>query len=73
MATYAAKQNVLSSLTQSELRSEFLYPDLHGSLPSTGITESPVIEKKLIGFSLGIGLFLLAILAIINHVLPPGL
>ena len=28
------------------------------------------IEKKLIGFSLGIGLFLLAVLAVVNHFFP---
>jgi hypothetical protein len=28
------------------------------------------IEKKLIGFSLGIGLFLLAALAVVNHFFP---
>ncbi len=28
------------------------------------------IEKKLIGFSLGLGIFLLIVLAVINHFLP---
>jgi hypothetical protein len=28
------------------------------------------LEKKLIGFSLGIGLFLLAVLAVVNHFFP---
>jgi hypothetical protein len=30
------------------------------------------IEKKLIGWSLGTGLFLLVVLAIINHYVPPS-
>jgi hypothetical protein len=31
------------------------------------------VEKKLIGWSLGIGLVLLAILVIVNHVFPASL
>ena len=64
MATYAAKELLLTQQPQSDLRSEFLYPDLHGALPG----ELQPAEKKLIGFSFGIGLFLLAALVIVNHV-----
>ena len=73
MATYAAKQKVLSSVTQSDLRSELLYPDLHGGASGIGASECQSIEKKLIGFSLGIGLFLIALLAIANHLFPSSL
>jgi hypothetical protein len=71
MATYAAKQKVLSRLGQSDLHSELLYPDLHGGVPSSPAGEWQAVEKKLIGFSLGIGLFLLSALVIFNHVFPP--
>ena len=61
MATYAAKESLLTQQAQSDMRSELLYPDLHGS-------QWQPAEKKLIGFSLGIGLALLAALVIVNHV-----
>ena len=70
MSTYAAKDTVLAQLTQSDLRSELLYPDLHGGLPAADPGQWQPVEKKLIGFSLGIGLFLLAALVIVNHVFP---
>jgi hypothetical protein len=70
MATYAAKESVLSQLTQSDLRSELLYPDLHGGQPVASSGRLQPIERKLIGFSLGIGLLLLAALVVINHVFP---
>jgi hypothetical protein len=63
MATYAAKESLLTQQPQSDLRSEFLYPDLHGALPG----DLQPAEKKLIGFSFGIGLFLLTALVIVNH------
>ena len=36
------------------------------------VTPEPLlpIEKKLIGFSLGIGLLLLAVLVLVNHLIP---
>ena len=71
MATFAAKQKALSHLAQSDLRSELLYPDLHGAVPSSGSGQWQTIEKKLIAFSLGIGAFLLTALVIVNHVFPP--
>jgi hypothetical protein len=71
MATYAAKQKVLSRLAQSDLRSELLYPDLHGGVPNSAGGEWQTVERKLIGFSLGIGAFLLTALVIVNHVFPP--
>lgn len=72
MTTYDANDRLLprlvqSDLRQSDLRSELLYPDLHGGTP---IGQWQPVEKKLIGFSLGIGLLLLALLVIINHVFP---
>jgi hypothetical protein len=71
MATYAAKESVLSLLTQqSEPRSELLYPDLHGIEPLATTGRLQPLERKLIGFSLGIGLLLLAVLVVINHVFP---
>jgi hypothetical protein len=70
MATYAAKESVLTQQAQSDLRSELLYPDLHGVLPEMGRGQLQPAEKKLIGFSLGIGLVLLTALVIANHVLP---
>jgi hypothetical protein len=68
MTTYDARDKLLPHLVQSDLRSDLLYPDLHGGLPLAGQLQP--VEKKLIGFSLGIGLFLLAALVIINHVFP---
>lgn len=66
MATYAAKESALTQMAQADLGSELLYPDLHGSLPD----QWRPVEKKLIGFSLGVGLLLLAALVFINHVFP---
>jgi hypothetical protein len=45
----------------SELRDELNKPEVEPLLP---------IEKKLIGYSLGLGVFLLIVLAAINHFLP---
>ena len=47
---------------QSELREELRAAPVEPLLP---------IEKKLIGWSLGIGLFLLVALAAVNHAFPP--
>jgi hypothetical protein len=47
-------------MSESDLREELKAP-VEPLLP---------IEKKLIGWSLGIGLVLLALLAILNHFLP---
>ena len=72
MATYAAKESLLTQQAQSDLRSELLYPDLHGTVSDMGrdpkLAQLQPAEKKLIGFSFGIGLFLLAALVIVNHV-----
>jgi hypothetical protein len=74
MSTYAAKESVLTQLTQSDLRPELLYPDLHGAVPDmshdAGSGQLQPIERKLIGFSLGIGLLLLVALVVVNHVFP---
>jgi hypothetical protein len=59
MTTYDAREKFLP---------DPLYPDLHGGLPAAGQLQP--VEKKLIGFSFGIGLLLLAALVIINHVFP---
>jgi hypothetical protein len=72
MATYAAKELLLTQQAPSDLRSELLYPDLHGALPDMArgakLGELQPAEKKLIGFSFGIGLVLLVALVIVNHV-----
>jgi hypothetical protein len=67
MTAYDARDKLLPHLVQSDLRSDLLYPDLHGGAP---IGQWQPVEKKLIGFSFGIGLLLLAVLVIINHVFP---
>jgi len=45
--------------------------DIRNELNSQQVEPLLPIEKKLIGWSLGIGLALLAILAVLNHFLPP--
>jgi hypothetical protein len=44
--------------------------DLHNELNKPSAEPLLPIEKKLIGISLGLGVFLLVILAAINHFLP---
>ena len=44
--------------------------DLHTELRDAEVEPLLPIEKKLIGWSLGIGLTLLVVLAIVNHFLP---
>jgi hypothetical protein len=51
----------MTQLTQSDFRDELRTAKVEPLLP---------IEKKLIGWSLGIGLFLLAVLAIVSHFFP---
>ena len=68
MTAYDAREKFLPHLMQSELRSDLPYSDLHGGIPADGQIQP--VEKKLIGFSLGIGLFLLAVLIIVNHFFP---
>jgi hypothetical protein len=55
----------VSQLTQSDFRDE-----LRSTRIEAGTEPLLPIEKKLIGFSLGIGLFLLAVLAVVNHLFP---
>jgi hypothetical protein len=70
MSTYAAKEKVLSRYASSGLESDFR-DGLRGTHVEGTHAESLLpIERKLIGFSLGIGLFLLAVLAVINHLFP---
>ncbi len=45
-------------------------PDIQSELRNAPVEPLLPIEKKLIGWSLGIGLALLAILALVNHFLP---
>jgi hypothetical protein len=45
-------------------------PDIQNELRNAPVEPLLPIEKKLIGWSLGIGLVLLAVLALINHLLP---
>ena len=45
-------------------------PDLRAELNQTHVEPLLPIEKKLIGWSLGLGLFLLVGLALINHYFP---
>ena len=47
-------------------------PDVNKELTAQGQTVEPLlpIEKKLIGWSLGLGLALLAILITVNHFVP---
>lgn len=44
--------------------------DLREELKKTEVEPLLPIEKKLIGVSLGLGIFLLVVLAVINHFLP---
>ena len=50
-------------MTQSDIREELRNAPIEPLLP---------IEKKLIGWSLGTGLALLAVLLVINHLVPLG-
>jgi hypothetical protein len=49
----------MSQFTQSELQDEIRSTKYEPLLP---------VEKKLIGFSLGLGVVLLIVLAVINHI-----
>ena len=48
-------------MSQSDLKNEISSNDVEPLLP---------IEKKLIGTSLGLGIFLLVVLIVINHFVP---
>ncbi len=45
-------------------------PDIKSELQKAAVEPLLPIEKKLIGWSLGIGLVLLAILVLVNHFAP---
>lgn len=45
-------------------------PDFRSELDKAEIEPLLPVEKKLIGWSLGIGVALLAMLAVINHLFP---
>jgi hypothetical protein len=48
-------------------------PDIKSELESAPYEPLLPVEKKLIGWSLGIGLALLVVLLIVNHYLPVSL
>jgi hypothetical protein len=48
-------------------------PDIRDELRNAPVEPLLPIEKKLIGWSLGIGVGLLVILAIVNHLFPASL
>jgi hypothetical protein len=48
-------------------------PDIKRELESTPYEPLLPVEKKLIGWSLGIGIVLLAVLVVANHYLPVAL
>ena len=47
-------------------------PDLRAELEKTEYEPLLPVEKKLIGWSLGIGLVLLVVLVALNHLFPVG-
>ena len=49
-----------------------IHPELQEELRSTAVEPLLPVEKKLIAWSLGTGLALLAVLAAINHFFPPA-
>jgi hypothetical protein len=58
---YDHQENIMSQLSQSDLREELGTAPVEPLLP---------IEKKLIVWSLSVGLVLLAVLTAINHFFP---
>ena len=48
-------------------------PNVGEEFPKAQVEPLLPIEKKLIGWSLGIGLVLLAVLAIVNHLFPASI
>jgi hypothetical protein len=44
--------------------------DLRNEIASTEVEPLLPIEKKLIGYSLGLGIFLLIVLVAVNHFVP---
>jgi hypothetical protein len=63
-----------NDMSNSNSQSDFqdLRGDLREELRSATVEPLLPIEKKLIAWSLGIGLSLLVVLAVINHLYPPG-
>ena len=61
---YDYQELIMSQYTQSDLREELRTAPVEPLLP---------IEKKLIAWSLSLGLVLLAVLAAINHFFPATL
>jgi hypothetical protein len=52
------------------IQSDFRQSDFRDELRTAKVEPLMPIEKKLIGWSLGIGLFLLAALAVVSHFFP---
>jgi len=50
-----------------------LQPNIGNELRKSAVEPLLPIEKKLIGWSLGIGLVLLVVLAIVNHLFPASI
>jgi len=48
------------------------HPDIRNELHNAPAEPLLPIEKKLIGWSLGTGIALLVVLAIVNHYVPPS-
>lgn len=73
MSRRAGAASEVIDMTTYDLGSE-LHSDLRVALRDEGRAEpsEPMrsLERKLIGFSLGIGLFLLVVLAVVNHFFP---
>jgi len=66
------KKETVMSNPNSHSDFQDLRGDLRDELRSAAVEPLLPIEKKLIAWSLGIGLTLLVVLAVINHLYPPG-
>jgi hypothetical protein len=58
---------------QELIMSQYRQSDLHEELRSAAVEPLLPVEKKLIAWSLSLGLVLLAVLAAINHFFPATL
>jgi hypothetical protein len=66
----AAGELKTSGLRESIMTQPNISPELREELRSTAVEPLLPIEKKLIGWSLTIGLVLLVVLAAVNHFFP---
>jgi hypothetical protein len=60
----------VAAIPNSSRKNAMTQPDLQRELQDAACEPLLPIEKKLIGWSLGIGIVLLAVLIIVNHYLP---